>query len=473
MRDTAATALEESASACPHSRRGLTPLGRLQKYPKIHVSTGEESSGSGPNSSQGLRPRYRRERNPQRPPRNSHGDWPFLRPPERVPEVPVPKIDSHHVCKGDSPLGKPRGKDSRENHRYLDPRGGLRDTAATALEESASACPHSRRGLTPLGRLQEYPKIHVSTREESSGSGPDSTQGLRPRHRRERNTERPPRNSHGDWPFLRPPERVPEVPVKYTKIHVISGEESSGSGFDSTQGLRPRHRRERNPEWPPWNSHGDWPFLRPPERVHDVLVPRVDSHHVCTWDSPVESLVGKPHGKDSRENHRSFDPRCGMRDSAATALEESASAWPHSRRGLTPLGRLQKYPKIHVSTGEESSGSGPNTTQGLRPRNRRERNPQRPPRNSHGDWPFLRPPERVLRSPSNLFSLHCLDVQAEDRLPPRVHVGQPCGKASWESLVGKTRGKAIDPLILAANCVTLLLRLWRKAQVHARIREED
>ena len=26
---------------------------------------------------------------PERPPRNSHGDWPFLRPPERVPEGPV------------------------------------------------------------------------------------------------------------------------------------------------------------------------------------------------------------------------------------------------------------------------------------------------------------------------------------------------------------------------------------------------
>ena len=26
---------------------------------------------------------------PERPPSNSHGDWPFLRPPERVPEVPV------------------------------------------------------------------------------------------------------------------------------------------------------------------------------------------------------------------------------------------------------------------------------------------------------------------------------------------------------------------------------------------------
>ena len=54
-----------------------------------------------------------------------------------------------------------------------------------------------------------------------------------------------------------------------------------------------------------------------------------------------------------------------------------------------------------------------------------------------------------------------------------VHVGQPCEKASWESLVGKTRGKAIDPLILAAECVTVLLQLWRKEQVHARIRDED
>ncbi|KAI4552088.1 hypothetical protein MJG53_000079 [Ovis ammon polii x Ovis aries] len=204
-----------------------------------------------------------------------------------------------------------------------------------------------------------------------------------------------------------------------------------------------------------------------------------------------------------------------MRDTAATALEESASACPHSRRGLTPLGSRQKYPKIHVSTGEESSGSGPEFTQGLRPRHQRERNSERPPRNSHGDWPFLRPPERVPEGPvgknsrrsrrisrggalhrkgernsrvvppfnesprcvspfqRNRFSLHCLDVQAEDRLPPRVHVGQPCGKASWESLVGKTRGKTIDALIHGADCVTLLLPLWRKAQVHARIRDED
>ena len=111
-------------------------------------------------------------------------------------------------------VGKPPGKASRENLRSLDPREGKRDTAATAREESALACPHSRRGLTHLRRLHKYPKIHVSTGEESSGSITDSTQGLRPRHRRERNPERLPSNSHGDWPFLRPPERVPEVPVQ-------------------------------------------------------------------------------------------------------------------------------------------------------------------------------------------------------------------------------------------------------------------
>ena len=110
-------------------------------------------------------------------------------------------------------VGKPRGKASRESHRSLDPREGKRDTAATAREESVRACPLSTRGLTPLWRLQKYPKIHVRTGEESSCSGTDSTQGLRPRHQGESNPERPPSNSHVHWPFLRPPERVPEVPV--------------------------------------------------------------------------------------------------------------------------------------------------------------------------------------------------------------------------------------------------------------------
>ena len=53
-----------------------------------------------------------------------------------------PRIGSHHGGRCDSPVGKPRGKASRERHRSLDPREGKRDTAARAREESERACPH-------------------------------------------------------------------------------------------------------------------------------------------------------------------------------------------------------------------------------------------------------------------------------------------------------------------------------------------
>ena len=44
---------------------------------------------------------------------------------------------------------------------------------------------------------------------------------------------------------------------------------------------------------------------------------------------------------------------------------------------------------------------------------------------------------------------------------------------TWDSPVGKTRGKAPDPLIHAKGSVTLLLQLGRKAHVHAHTRDED
>ena len=69
-------------------------------------------------------------------------------------------------------VGKPRGEASRESHRTLDRREGKRDTAATAREERARACPHSRRALTPLGILKKFPDIPVSTREEARESRP-------------------------------------------------------------------------------------------------------------------------------------------------------------------------------------------------------------------------------------------------------------------------------------------------------------
>ena len=45
--------------------------------------------------------------------------------------------------------------------------------------------------------------------------------------------------------------------------------------------------------------------------------------------------------------------------------------------------------------------------------------------------------------------------------------------ALWESLVGKPRGKATDPLIHAKGRVTLLLLLGRIAHVHAPTRDKD
>ena len=69
-----------------------------------------------------------------------------------------PRIDSHHGGTWDSPVGKPRGKASRERHRSLDPREGKRDTATSAREEIARACPHLRRGLTPWGDSRSTPR---------------------------------------------------------------------------------------------------------------------------------------------------------------------------------------------------------------------------------------------------------------------------------------------------------------------------
>ena len=139
---------------------------------------------------------------------------------------------------------------------------------------------------------------------------------------------------------------------------------------------------------------------------------------------------------------------------------------PLGTRNDSP-GETPEVPQIHVNTGEECSGSGTDST---REEARESRpHPEEPrfrllarevesfpcvigkefqafhrisrggalhrkgERNTRVVPPFPESP----RCLSPLFSLHCLDFQAEVRLTPRCHVGQPCGKASWESLVGK------------------------------------
>ena len=190
----------------PSSRGGTLSLRGPEKFPGVLVASQEEALSTG--KARGTPGSCHHS---QSPPDVSLHSWETCFP--CTASTFKPRIDSQHGDTWDSPVGKPLGKASRESHRSLDPREQKRDTAATAREERARACPHSRRRLTPLGRLQKYPKIHVSTGEEFSGSDTDPTQGLRPRHRQERNPERPPSNSHWDWPLLKPPERFPEVPV--------------------------------------------------------------------------------------------------------------------------------------------------------------------------------------------------------------------------------------------------------------------
>ena len=126
----------------------------------------------------------------------------------------------------------------------LSSRGSTHTTVArgTALWESLVVKPrgkatdpliHAKGSVTLLLQLGRKAHVHapLDTRTDSPGETPDLPQDpcqhwrgiLRLRHQlhtrywdpasTKRNPERPLSNSHGDWPFLRPPERVPEVPV--------------------------------------------------------------------------------------------------------------------------------------------------------------------------------------------------------------------------------------------------------------------
>ena len=86
--------------------------------------------------------------------------------------------------------------------------------------------------------------------------------------------------------------------------------------------------------------------------------------------------------------------------------------------------------------------------------------------------PFPVSPGCLSQFQRNRFTLHCLDFQSEERVTPGWHVGQPCGKASWESLLGKPRRKATYPLIHQKGNLRLLLQLVRKSHMHAPNRDE-
>ena len=165
---------------------------QLKKFPNIPVSTREEARESRPHPEE---PRFcllaqeegsfhcvvgkefpafpshlKRRHSPQERQEEIQGRATIPRVPQMTQSIPgkpvfpaLPRLSSRRsthttvalvTALWESLVGKPRGKASRESHRCLDPREGKRDTAATAREESARACPHSRRRLTPLGILQ-------------------------------------------------------------------------------------------------------------------------------------------------------------------------------------------------------------------------------------------------------------------------------------------------------------------------------
>ena len=81
----------------------------------------------------------------------------------------TPRIDSHHGGTWENPVGKPRGKASRERHRSLDPRDGKRDTPATLSLRSRSyvesTCRNSRKSRRFSASVEMRPIFSAASRE--------------------------------------------------------------------------------------------------------------------------------------------------------------------------------------------------------------------------------------------------------------------------------------------------------------------
>ena len=153
--------------------------------------------------------------------------------------------------------------------------------------------------------------------------------------------------------------------------------------------------------------------------------------------------------------------------------------------------QLKKFPDIPVSTREEAPETRPHPEE---PRFRllareegsfpcldrkefpaflshlkRRRSPQERREELQGRATIPRVPQMSQSIPGKP------DFPALPRISSRgsTHTTMARGTALWESLVGKPRGKATDPLIHAKGSVTLLLQLGRKAHVHAPTQDDD
>ena len=169
-------------------------------------------------------------------------------------------------------------------------------------------------------QLKKFPDIPVSTREEARESRPHPEE---PRFRLLAGEE-------GSFPCV----VVNEFPAFPSHL---KRRRSPQEMREELQGRATIPRIPQMSQSIPWKPV--FPALPP-------LSSRGSTHTTVARGTALwESLVGKPRGKASRESHRSLEPREGKCDTVATAREESPRAGPHSRRGLTPLGRLRSTPR--------------------------------------------------------------------------------------------------------------------------------
>ena len=163
----------------------------------------------------------------------------------------------------------------------------------------------------------------------------------------------------------------------------------------------------------------------------------------------------------------------------------------NSKGSFTPLLKLKKFPDIPVSTREEAREFRPHKEE-LRFHHlareegsitcvvgkefpefpshlKRRRSPQERREELQGRATIPRVPQMSQSIPGKPV------FPALPRLSSRdsTHTTVARGTALWESLVGKPRAKATDPLIHAKGSATLLLHLRRNGHVLAPTRDED
>ena len=161
------------------------------------------------------------------------------------------------------------------------------------------------------------------------------------------------------------------------------------------------------------------------------------------------------------------------------------------QRSFTPLLQLKKFPDIPVSTREEAREFCPHPEEprfrllareeGSFPCVVRKEFPAFPShlkrrRSAQERREELQGRATIPRVPQMSQSIPVKPVfPALPRLSSRgsTHTTVARGTALRESIVGKPRGKATDPLIHLKGIVILLQQLGRKAHVHAPTRDED